>query len=80
MKYEFNFGWFIGGLFIVIASVVFLRFHRQIADNMGSCIADYEKYRLYGLISIGVGFICMTNIAPLLLGIVLDMLFKGGNK
>lgn len=49
MKYEFNFGWFIGGLFIVIASVVFLRFHRQIADNMGSGIADYEKYRLYGL-------------------------------
>ena len=75
MDYNFNFGWFFSGLTLIIASVIFLRYYQKIADSMGGGVGDYERYRLYGLIAIGVGFLAMTNIAPILMYMILSMLF-----
>lgn len=79
MGYEFSFGWAFAGLGVMIAATVFLRFHQWIADNFGSGLGDYERYKLYGLIAIGVGFLTMLNIVPLLLYMVAGMLFGRGN-
>ena len=77
MGYEFSFGWAFGGLAIMIAATIFLRFHQWVADNFGAGVADYEHYKLYALIAIGVGFLIMINLVPLLLSMVAHTLFGG---
>ena len=79
MGYEFSFGWAGAGFLVVIAGVAFLRFHQIIADVMGSGMADYERYKLFALITIGVGFAAMVNIVPLILYFVLGSLFGSGS-
>ncbi len=78
MGYEFSFGWAFTGLGVMIVATIFLRFYRLIADNLGSGIADYEHYKLYALIAIGIGFLTMLNIVPFLLYTVATMVFGGG--
>lgn len=77
MGYEFSFGWALAGLGIMIAATIFLRFHQWVADNFGAGFADYEHYKLYALIAIGVGFLVMINLVPFLLNMIAGMLFGG---
>ena len=37
-------------------------FYKQISDNIASGVNSYDKVKLAGLITIGVGFIFMTNL------------------
>ena len=77
MDITFSWGWFFGGLAIIIASAAFIRFHQWVADNFGSGFGDYEKYKLYGVIALGVGFAAMLNIVPIFLDFVFTMIFGG---
>ncbi|QHN42466.1 hypothetical protein GII36_01195 [Candidatus Mycosynbacter amalyticus] len=77
MGYEFNFSWAFAGLGIMIVATLVLRFHQPIANAMGGGMADYERYKLYSLIAIVVGFLTMINIVPLILHLVLGSLFGG---
>ena len=77
MGYEFSFGWAFAGLGIMIVATLVLRFHQPIANAMGGGMADYERYKLYALIAIVVGFLTMLNIVPLILHLVLGSLFGG---
>ena len=76
MDISFSWIWFTGGLLVIIAGIVFLRFHAWVADNFGSGVVDYERYRLYALIAIGIGFLAMLNLVPILLGLILGLLFN----
>jgi len=78
MGYEFSFGWAFAGMGVMVAGIVFLRFFQWIADNLGAGVADYEHYKLYGLIAIAGGFLTMINILPLILYLVTSSLFGGG--
>ena len=62
MDYTFSWGWFFVGLIVLVAAVLFIRFHQVIADNMGGGVGSYERYRLYGLIACAVALIVMLNI------------------
>ena len=75
MDITFSWGWFFGGFALIVASAVFLRYHQWIADNFGSGYADYEHYKLYAVIALGVGFASMLNIVPILLELVAGMIF-----
>jgi Ca2+/Na+ antiporter len=75
MEYSFSWGWFFGGLAIIVVSVIFMRFYQWIADNFGAGVADYERYKLFGLIAIGVGLLSMINVLPLLLMLILSQIF-----
>ena len=75
MEYEFSIGSFFIGLIIVIAGVIFVRFYRQIADNLGSGLSSYDRFRLVALISCGVGILVMLNLHWFILGNIMLMIF-----
>lgn len=65
--YELSPSSFFIGLLIIIAGVAFVRFHQVIADNLGSGVASYDRYKLYAFITCGLGFLIMTNLHVALL-------------
>jgi hypothetical protein len=67
MQYELSFGAFFAGLFILVLGIVFVRFHQWIADNFGSGVVSYERYKLYAFITCGLGLIVMVNLHSMLL-------------
>jgi len=67
MQYEFSLGSFFVGFLILLAGVVFVRFHQWIADNFGGGVSSYDRYKLWALITCGVGFIVMVNLHTMLL-------------
>ena len=78
MEYTFSWGWFSIGLLVLAAGVALTVWHRPIADNLGSGVVSYEKYRMWGLIGCGLGFIFMLNLHTLFLSWFFSMLFRGG--
>ena len=76
MEYTFTWGAFFFGLLILLAGTVLTIWYRPIADNMGSGVASYERYRLWGLIAIGVGFLVMLSIHTLLITWLFGMFFN----
>ena len=78
MQYHFDWGWFIGGILLIAAAALFIRFHRWVADNFGAGLGDYERYKLYGLIGVCIGFLASLNIVPFILSFIARSLFGGG--
>ena len=76
MDYTFSWSWFVAGIAIMVAAVLFIRFHQWIADNFGAGVGDYERYKLYGLIAAGVGLGSMVNLIPIVLTMLVNALFK----
>jgi len=77
MSYEFSFGSFFIGVLILAAGAAFVKWHRQIADNMGSGVGSYERFKLWAFITCGVGILVMLNLHILILGWFFSMLFPG---
>ena len=75
MEYELSMGSFIAGLAIVIAGVVFVRFHQWLANNFGGGVGSYERYKLYALITCALGFVVMVNLHTMLLTWFFGMIF-----
>lgn len=75
MQYEFSIGSFFVGLLILAAGVAFVRWHQTIADNMGSGVSVYEKYKLYAFITCGVGLLVMLNLHAFILINLLKSIF-----
>ena len=67
MHWEFNLLWFIIGLVCFAAGLAIVRFYRQIADNMASGVASYDRIKLFGIIITIVGMILAFNIHTLIL-------------
>ena len=78
MQYEFSVGSFFFGLIILIAGVVFVKWHQKIADNLGSGISSYDRYKLWAFITCGLGFIIMLNLHMVILSWFFNMLFHRG--
>lgn len=75
MNYEFSWGSFMVGMIILIASALVVRYYQWIADNFGSGISSYDKFRLYGLIGCILGFVVSLNLHILVLEFVLGAIF-----
>ena len=76
MNYEISVGALFFGLLIVIAGALFLRFHQWIADNFGGGVGSYERYKLYALITCGVGLLVALNLHSLILTWFLSPFFN----
>jgi len=76
MTYEFSIGSFFVGLVILAAGVAFVKWYQVIADNMGSGVSSYDRYRMWALITCGLGFIVMLNLHTTLLVWFFSMLFS----
>jgi hypothetical protein len=79
MEYTFSWGTFFVGMLILLAGAALTIWYRPIADNLGSGVSSYDRYRLVGLIGCGVGFIVMLNLHSLILGWLFGMLFGGSS-
>lgn len=75
MNYEFSIASFFIGLIILVLGVAFVRFHQWIADNFGSGIASYERYKLYAFLTCALGLIVMVNLHAMFLEWFFGMIF-----
>jgi uncharacterized membrane protein YidH (DUF202 family) len=67
MEYEFSIGSFFIGLIILATGVAFVRWHQTVADNFGSGVSSYDRFKLWAFITCGVGLIVMINLHTVLL-------------
>ena len=77
MQCEFSIGSFFVGLIILLIGVIFTRWHQVIADNLGSGVSSYDRFKLVGLLACLLGFIVMLNLQTLILGWFFGLLFPG---
>ena len=75
MEYSFSWGTFMLGLLIMVAGAVLTLFYQKVADALGGGMADYEKYKLAGVIACAVGMLVAFNVVNLLLTFLVSMLF-----
>ena len=73
--YEFSIGSFFQGLGILAAGVAFVKWYQVIADNMGSGVSSYDRYRLYAMLTCGLGLIVMLNLHTMFLNWFFGLLF-----
>ena len=76
MQYEFSIGSFFIGLLILIAGAALVRWHQAVADNFGSGVASYDRYKLWALIACALGFIVMLNLHTVILTWFFSMFFS----
>jgi hypothetical protein len=75
MQYEFSVGSFFFGLLILAAGLAFVRWHQWVADNFGSGVASYDRYKLWALITCVIGLVVMVNLHTLILVNLLRSIF-----
>ena len=75
MEYEFSIGWMFGGLLIAIVGGLIVIFYKPIADNLVNGVSSYEKVKLFGVITIIIGLICLANLHTFLLNVLVKLLF-----
>lgn len=73
---NFSFGTFLLGIMLMIISGLFIGYHRKIADSLGSGVSDYEKYKKWGLIALGVSFLVAINIHTAILTWLFHLIFR----
>lgn len=76
MDYEFSVGWMLGGLAIALAGGLVVIFYKQISDNLASGVSSYERVKLFGVIAITVGLLMASNILPIILTWLVQLMFK----
>jgi hypothetical protein len=75
MAYEFSFTSFFIGFIIVAIGTAFMIWHQVIADNLGSGVSSYERFKFWALITCIIGFVVMLNLHWFILGNLLMALF-----
>ena len=76
MEYEFSLSSFFIGLIILVVGVLFVRFHQWVADNFGSGVASYDRYKLYAFIACGLGLVVMVNLHVVVLSAIFESIFS----
>jgi hypothetical protein len=74
MEWTFSWGWFFAGIAILIVSLLILKFHRLIADNLANGIQSYDKIKLVAVIGAIVGLIVMANLHTLIIYMILRII------
>ena len=75
MDFTFSFGWMFGGLAIALTGGLIVIFYRQIADNLANGVSSYDKIKLFGVITIVIGFLIAANLHILVLTFITNLLF-----
>ena len=78
MLYQFSFGSLFFGILVLIAGGIVVVFHQKLADNLGSGVSSYDRFKFWGLVTCGVGFAIMLSLHTIPLNWLLNSLFGGG--
>jgi len=76
MQYQFSVGAFFIGIIIVIVGAIWVRYYQWVADNFGSGVASYDRYRLYAILSVIFGLLTTVNLPIFLLGLIFNSVFN----
>ena len=74
--YEFSISSFFVGIVVLIIGALMVVFHQKLADNLGSGLASYDKFKLWGLIVCGAGLVLITSLHTIPLNWLLDAVFR----
>lgn len=74
MYWTFDWGWFLSGFVIMAIGVLIIRFHQQIANNLASGLASYDKVKLFGIICCAVGALFITNLHSTLIRLIMHLI------
>ena len=75
MDFTFSVGWMFGGLAIAAAGGAIVFFYRPIAENLANGVSSYEKVKLFGVITIIVGFLVASNLMSFILTWLVSVMF-----
>ncbi len=75
MEYTLSIGSFFLGLLIIAVSAAILFWYRQIAENMMSSTASYDKLRLWAVFGVIIGLLVMFNLHMFILGWLVGLVF-----
>lgn len=74
---SFNLGALIIGFIILAAGGACVAFYQKIGDNLAHGVSSYDHVKLFGIITIIVGFLVMTNLYSTILGWLVRLIFPG---
>ena len=74
MDFTFSIGWLLGGLAIAAAGGAIVVFYRPISENLANGVSSYEHVKLFGIIAIVIGLLTASNLMPLVLGFLVNLL------
>jgi uncharacterized membrane protein len=77
MDFHFSIAWLLGGLALIVVGALIMKFYKEIAETMLSGVSSYAHVKLGALITIGVGIAAMTNLIPLIMGLLVSAIFGG---
>ena len=75
MDFTFSIGWMFGGLAIALVGGLIVIFYRPISENLANGVSSYEHVKLFGIITIVVGFLIASNLMSLVLTGIVKLLF-----
>ena len=75
--YEFSLMWFFIGILVTVAGFFFVLFYKEVADNMGSGVASYNRYKLIAVGTCIAGIIIMFNLHSLVIETIGRLVFGG---
>jgi hypothetical protein len=73
MQWEFSWGWFLLGIFVLVAGLLVLKYHRWIGDNMAGGVMSYGKIKTAGIIACIVGMVFISNLHTLILYFIMHL-------
>ncbi len=76
MEYTFSWASFFIGILILLVGGALTLWYQPIADNFGSGVSSYDRYRMWGLITCGVGIIVMLNLHTVILTAIFSKIFN----
>ena len=76
METKFSIAWFFIGIVVIILGVLTVIYYNKIADALFDGVKNYDKTKLGGLITIGVGLLFMTNLHIIILDALVNLVFK----
>lgn len=75
IDYTFSVGWMFGGLGIALVGGLVVIFYRQISENLANGVSSYEHVKLFGVITIIIGLLVASNLMPLVLTWLVNLIF-----
>lgn len=77
MLYEFSFGSLFVGLIILAVGAAMTVYHQKLADNFGSGLASYDRFKFWSLIVCVAGPAIMLSLHTIPLNWLARSLFGG---
>ena len=73
--YDFTIGALFVGLIVMAVGAAMVVFHQKLADNLGSGLSSYDRFRLAGLIVCGAGLVIALSLHTIPINWLLNALF-----